>query len=167
MNHHRKLVLSSLVAIVSCLAISCSQEEYGPCSIPDTTAHRTACSPIGDAKTATCAADYVFDCESMICGRYDSSDAFCTHRCVPKESECGGKNPEHCKCPAGKDCVSECPDGAACVEWIAGTGAYYCLPQDKGCKSGYSYAEGDVCKTTAATPSPDPKTSTSGKETNK
>ena len=74
--------------------MACSPEEYGPCSIPNTKAHTVACSPVGAAAaedtfaTATCAVDYVFDCDSLICGIYQSSDPFCTHRCLPSASEC-------------------------------------------------------------------------------
>ena len=83
-------VLRSLgILFISALCLSaCSPEEYGPCSIPNTKAHAVACSPMGNSATATCAADFVFDCDSLICGIYQSSDPFCTHRCVPTEKEC-------------------------------------------------------------------------------
>ena len=132
MSRHFFAGLGMVVGFAVCLN-ACNPEEYGPCSIPDTTAYKQACSPQGDQKTATCAADYVFDCDSLICGRYDSSDAFCTYRCEPNASECNRPdNPDLCKCPAGRKCKSTCPEGAACVEWIPGTSNYYCLPASKG-----------------------------------
>jgi hypothetical protein len=131
MSRHFFAGLGMVIGFAVCLN-ACNPEEYGPCSIPDTTAYKQACSPQGDQKTATCAADYVFDCDSLICGRYDSSDAFCTYRCVPNADECNHKDPKMCECPAGKKCKSSCPEGAACVEWIPGTSNYYCLPASKG-----------------------------------
>lgn len=113
---------------------ACSPEEYGPCSIPNTRAHRAACEPTGEDNVATCRADYVFDCDSLICGIYSGSDPFCTRRCTPTIEECNTKdNPEYCTCPEGKTCVAEgqCPEAASCVEWIKGTSEYYCLPNDK------------------------------------
>ena len=128
MNKHLLAGLGLAVGFAACLN-ACNPEEYGPCSIPDTTAYKQACSPQGEQKTATCAADYVFDCDSLICGRYESSDAFCTYRCIPDSKTCSGN---FCGCPAGKKCKETCPEGAACVEWIPGTSNYYCLPADKG-----------------------------------
>ncbi len=128
MNKHFLAGLGLAVGFAACLN-ACNPEEYGPCSIPDTTAYKQACSPQGEQKTATCAADYVFDCDSLICGRYESSDAFCTYRCIPDSKTCSGS---YCGCPAGKKCKETCPEGAACVEWIPGTSNYYCLPADKG-----------------------------------
>ncbi len=137
-------VLRSLgILFISALCLmACTPEEYGPCSIPNTRAHKTACSPIGNSQTATCAADYVFDCDSFICGIYQSSEPFCTHRCIPTAAECTSA-PEFCeKCPDGYSCKGkgECPEGAACVEWIKGTAAYYCLPQDIGFDSAQKVA---------------------------
>ena len=128
MNKHLFGSLGIVLGLAACMN-ACSPEDYGPCSIPDTSAHRAACSPQGENKTATCAADYVFDCDSLVCGRYESSDAFCTYRCTPPASRCTG---EFCKCPEGKNCKETCPGEAECVEWIPGTGNYYCLPADKG-----------------------------------
>ena len=131
------------------MASACSPEEYGPCSIPNTVGHQVACSPIGSAKTATCAADYVFDCDSFICGIYESSSPFCTHRCVPSESECNTPDKkEFCERPKGKNCKTKCPEDAASVEWIKGTSAYYCLP-----------TEYQVVKSTASTSEPNTSTS--------
>ena len=124
------------VGTALCLC-ACSPEEYGPCSIPDTSAHCAACKPQGDSKTATCTADYVFDCDSMICGRFDNSAAFCTYRCNPTAEECNSTNPDNCKWADSVKAKDKCPDGAACVEWTPGTGAYYCLPQEKGCSANY------------------------------
>ena len=125
-----------ILFVSSLCLMACSPEEYGPCTIPTTTAHRVACEvpKDGDEKTATCAADYTFDCDSLICGIYQSSEPFCTHRCLPKKSECTSSK----GCTAkeldstGLSYKTECPDGAACVEWIKGTSRYYCLPADKG-----------------------------------
>ena len=122
--------LGILIGMAACLT-ACSPEEYGPCSIPNTKAHTVACAPTGASSTATCAVDYVFDCDSLICGIFESSDAFCTHRCVPSADECNNKaHPEFCKCPEGKDCKSTCPENGHCVEFIRGTSAYYCMPDD-------------------------------------
>ncbi len=133
------IALRSLgILFVSALCLmACSPEEYGPCSIPNTKAHTIACSPVGDARTATCAANYVFDCDSTICGIYQSSEPFCTHRCLPSASECTssvGCTKEELDA-TGFNYKSSCPEGAACVEWVKGTAAYYCLPADKGSAS--------------------------------
>ncbi len=126
--------------------MACSPEEYGPCSIPNTKAHTVACSPVGAAAaedtfaTATCAVDYVFDCDSLICGIYQSSDPFCTHRCLPSASECTsavGCTKKELD-DSGVAYKESCPEGAACVEWIKGTAAYYCLPSSKGSAGSYS-----------------------------
>lgn len=134
-------VLRSLgILFVSSLCLAaCTPEEYGPCSIPNTKAYINACAPQGNMATATCTADMVFDCDSLICGIYESSSPFCTHRCVPTEDECkaSGHDSDYCKkyreCPEGYSCVKEgeCPEDAACVEWVKGTAAYFCLPKEK------------------------------------
>lgn len=135
-------VLHSLgfLLILAGLLSACSPEEYGPCSIPSTSAHKAACAPQGENQVATCTADYVFDCDSLICGIYSNSSAFCTHRCVPTKEEClkSGIDPSKCteehylKCPAGASCKSPCPEDARCVEWVKGTAAFYCLPAEYG-----------------------------------
>lgn len=146
-----KNILRALgVAIISAVCLSaCTPEEYGACTIPNTTAYKTACrdtvvtSDDGKSTTtkqATCTADYVFDCDSMLCGVYEGSSPFCTRRCIPSDCTCKGQENCLCDCPAGKNCEDECPDGAACVEWIAGSGSYFCLPEDKGCKDGFNYS---------------------------
>lgn len=123
--------LGILILSAVCLC-ACSPEEYGPCSIPDTTAHKAACAPQGESKTATCTADYVFDCDSLVCGIYNSSSPFCTHRCVPTDDECTS-DPQFCQeCPDGYSCKDKgkCPEDAKCVEWVKGSAAYYCLPKE-------------------------------------
>lgn len=122
----RKLSLG--IAVISCFALaalstSCSPEEYGPCSIPKTVALKQACF---SGASPTCTSDYVFDCDSLLCGVYQGSAPFCTHRCVPATCPAG----QDCSCPAGKDCKTACPEGAACVEWVRKSTAYYCLPQE-------------------------------------
>ena len=132
-----------LIVSAACF-VACTPEEYAPCSIPNTTSHKAACAPMGDSRTATCVADYVFDCDSLMCGIYNSSAPFCTQRCIPTKAECeanatdkakctneGSNGVSYLKCPEGKDCVNVCPDGAACVEWTPGTGGFFCLPNDK------------------------------------
>lgn len=104
-------------------------EVYHSCKIPDTKAHKVACSPY-NGKPGTCAVDYVFDCDSQICAIYEDSDPFCTYRCQPTSTECNSDNPDYCKCPEGKECKKTCPQGAHCIEYIKGTSAYYCLPDD-------------------------------------
>ena len=122
--------LGILIGMAACLT-ACSPEEYGPCSIPNTKGHTVACTPTGGSSTATCAVDYVFDCDSLICGIYDSSEAFCTHRCEPSQNECNSPaHPEYCKCPEGKSCKTTCPENGHCVEFIRGTSAYFCMPDD-------------------------------------
>ena len=134
-------VLRSLgILFVSSLCLAaCTPEEYGPCSIPPTKAYINVCASQGKMATATCAADYVFDCDSLICGIYESSSPFCTHRCVPTLAECkaAGHDDDYCtkyrSCPEGYSCQNEgeCPEEADCVEWVKGTAAFYCLPKDK------------------------------------
>lgn len=139
--------------------VACTPEEYAPCSIPNTTSHKTACAPMGDSRTATCTADYVFDCDSLICGIYNSSAPFCTQRCIPTVDECkmnvtdeakctesgDSRGVSYLKCPANADCVSTCPEGAACVEWTPGTGGFFCLPADKGGPVTNASGEGNSC----------------------
>lgn len=129
-----------ILVVAAAMLTACSPEEYGPCSIPDTTAHKAACAPKGENNVATCTADYVFDCDSLICGIYADSNAFCTHRCVPTKDEClaAGIAESDCtetkylRCPDGASCKSKCPEEARCVEWIKGTAAFYCLPDEYG-----------------------------------
>lgn len=146
-------VLRSLgILFISALCLTaCSPEEYGPCSIPNTKAHRLACSPMGNSGTATCTADYVFDCDSLICGIYQSSEPFCTHRCIPTAAECTSDKKFCEKCPDGFDCKGpgQCPEGAACVEWIKGTAAYYCLPAEQGFDSAQKAPSDSSSKTEA------------------
>ncbi|MCL2326152.1 MAG: hypothetical protein FWC40_06635 [Proteobacteria bacterium] len=132
MNH---LASFGLVIALGMGLSACAPEEYGACSIPNTTAHQTACRPTASG-AATCTADYVFDCDSLICGIYNGSDPFCTRRCVPTATECNASNPEFCECPAGRDCVTTCPQQAACVEWIRGRSEYFCLPRETQFPSG-------------------------------
>jgi cysteine-rich repeat protein len=81
----------------------------------------------------------------MICGKFENSAAFCTHRCNPSADECNSSNPDNCKWGEGVKVVDKCPEDAACVEWTPGTGAYYCLPQEKGCSSNYyNYSSSDL-----------------------
>ena len=129
LNVLRNLGILFVSAICFC---ACSPEEYGPCTIPSTSAHRAACAPQGTNNIATCTADYVFDCDSLICGIYSNSKAFCTHRCVPTADECTSSDPKYCECPEGYDCKGqgECPEDARCVEWVKGSAAYYCLPKE-------------------------------------
>ena len=145
-----------LLVSAACFA-ACTPEEYGPCSLPNTTGLRVACAPMGESKTATCTADYVFDCDSLICGIYNSSTPFCTQRCIPNEVECkktvtdeakctvegDSKGVSYMKCPEGKNCVETCPEGAACVEWTPGTGGFFCLPNDKRGQGNYTPSTGN------------------------
>ena len=126
-----------MAAVAAACLCACSPEEYGACSIPDTSAHAAACQPKKAGEKATCTADYVFDCDSLICGKFESSAPFCTYRCNPSSDECNASQPDLCKWPDSVNAKSSCPEGAACVEWTPGTGAYYCLPVDKGCSSNY------------------------------
>ena len=159
-------ILGMAVGTALCLC-ACSPEEYGPCSIPDTSAHRAACKPADGAKTATCTAEYVFDCDSLICGKFENSPAFCTYRCNPEPEFCNAPKPagdsdftkssnwysEKCKWPANVNAKDKCPDDAVCVEWTPGTGAYYCLPKEKGCSANYTgYDSSDpVCGRSSST----------------
>lgn len=134
-----------ILLISAACFVACTPEEYAPCSIPNTSGHKAACAPLGESKTATCTADYVFDCDSLLCGIYNSSSPFCTYRCIPTKEECeaavsdekkctpegDSKGISYVKCPEGYDCITECPNGAACVEWTSGTGSFFCLPADK------------------------------------
>ena len=142
-----------LIGLAACTT-ACTPEEYGPCSIPNTKAHTVACSPTGASKTATCAVDFVFDCDSRICGIYDSSDAFCTHRCEPTisdncmQNECESADKEYCKCPDDvKNCKKpgSCPDGGHCVEFIKGTSMYYCMPDDMYIEKGLDKKKASLC----------------------
>ena len=159
-------ILGMAVGTALCLC-ACSPEEYGPCSIPDTAAHRAACKADknSDSKTATCAAEYMFDCDSLICGKFENSPAFCTYRCNPEPEHCNASHDlkdkegntydkfdkesrwyaENCAWDSKKDSKDVCPEGAVCVEWVPGTGDYYCLPEDKGCSSNYTYGSESAC----------------------
>ena len=140
----RCLALAAVVFAVS----ACSPEEYGVCSIPKSSASiASACGfaqapegatqeeikAIEDAnKVASCAIDFIFDCDSLLCGVFRGSDAFCTYRCRPPK--CNGSNGDYkstgvygCDCDA-RGCKDECPGTATCVEWVPGTAEYYCLP---------------------------------------
>ena len=49
-----------------------------------------------------------------------------------------GKNTKKELDDSGVAYKESCPEGAACVEWIKGTAAYYCLPSSKGSAGSYS-----------------------------
>ncbi len=146
---HKILVLGIMMS--SCLTMACSndsQEEpdddvmdeasielnnqiYVSCSIPDKKAYKVACSAIG-SKPVICAVNYVMECDSNICGIYNGSDSFCTYRCLPSRKECTtdvGCTKKDLDM-AATSYVEKCPGKAACVEWISGTAAYYCLPRN-------------------------------------
>lgn len=144
-------MLAVVMGAAVCMS-ACAPEEYGACTMPSTTSHKSACNPKKAGEKATCYADFVFDCDSLICGRFENSAAFCTHRCNPTPEECNAwrdvdtytsfdKNSDwykdNCKWPEGTKVKDGCPENAACVEWTPGTGAYFCLPVDRGCSSNY------------------------------
>ena len=139
---HLKLFGSIAIMVGLALGLAaCSPEEYGVCSIPNTSKARAACSATQD-QAATCVIEHIFDCDSLLCGVYNNDGPYCTRRCVPefcynlpikdnKGKITGYKTPEEVQstdadgnpitilkcgnqdvsCPAGKDCVTKC-DGA-------------------------------------------------------
>lgn len=132
------------IAIMFGLALglsACSPEEYGVCSIPNTSKARSACSATQD-QAATCVIEHIFDCDSLLCGVYNNDGPYCTRRCVPdvcynlpikdkqgkitgyeaptktETTDANGKTitivkcgTQDVSCPAGKNCVDKC-DGA-------------------------------------------------------
>jgi len=128
---HTKFISSIALTIALGLGLSaCAPEEYGVCSIPNTSKYQSSCSST-DGTAPTCVVEYVFDCDSLLCGKYNGDGPYCTYRCVPTEAQCKADGNTDCTCPEGKDCESSCPDGGACVEWTKGSSAYYCVkPSD-------------------------------------
>lgn len=102
------------------LTSACGPEEYGPCTLPRSEALNDACSSQtseGEAGVPTtktnpsCVIDFVFECESQLCGTFNGSDAFCTERCLGEGD-------------------TACPKNGTCLEWVPGLGEYFCVPSD-------------------------------------
>lgn len=118
MNSGRPIVwklrtLAILFALFS-IGLACTPEDYGPCTLPSSEALNEACSPSGGddntTASASCVVDFVFECESQLCGTYQGSEPFCTVRCT--------------------DPTDVCPGKGTCVEWIPGLGEYFCVPPE-------------------------------------
>lgn len=138
---HLKLFGSVALMLGLALGLSaCSPEEYGVCSIPNTSKARAACSATQD-QAATCVIEHIFDCDSLLCGVYNNDGPYCTRRCVPSlcynlpKRDANGKiigyeepvreetvddqgnsvvklkcGTQDVSCPPGKTCVDTCPD---------------------------------------------------------
>ena len=112
------LVLASALLLVA--GIACDPEDYGPCTLPRSEALNEACEAShsdGDETTPAtdsspnCVVDFVFECESQLCGTYNGSDPFCTSRCNDAAD-------------------TACPKGGACLEWVPGLGEFFCVPPE-------------------------------------
>ena len=107
----RYLALGSSALLIALALSACTPEDYGPCTLPSSEALDEACSPSSeDGAAASCVVDFVFECETQLCGTYDGSDPFCTERCEPDGDPC--------------------PKDGVCLEWVPGLGEYYCVPQE-------------------------------------
>ena len=133
-NGNQKLLIPLLIALIAMLS-ACANEEYAACSIPKTAALKEACyvpdnyNPndeltSGSINLPTCASDNVFDCDSRLCAVFIGSKPFCTKPCTP--AQCPFDDPNLCKC-TGKKCVTSCPDGGACLQFVGSE--FYCVPQ--------------------------------------
>ena len=113
------LTLAFVIGAVALLSTACDPGPYGACTLPSSEALDEACNPqqggeeegVETEASASCVIDFVFECESQLCGTFQGSDPFCTERCVD-----------------GND--TSCPQGGACVEWVPGLGEFYCVPTD-------------------------------------
>ncbi len=135
MSKFKALASVALTLAIGVAVSACAPEEYGVCTIPSTSKSRAACIA-NESQAATCVVQYVFDCDSFLCGIYNDDGPYCTRQCEPSDDECreagyvnedGTVNRALCDCPEGKDCVSGCPEGGKCVEWTKGTSAFYCV----------------------------------------
>lgn len=131
MSKFKALASIALFIAIGAAVSACAPEEYGVCTIPSTPKTRAACVAT-ETQSATCLIEYVFDCDSMLCGIYNDEGPYCTRQCVPSADACKKAGYDDCSCPPGKTCVDSCPDGGACIEWTKGTSAFYCVkPADK------------------------------------
>ncbi|MDX9722557.1 MAG: hypothetical protein RBU37_17555 [Myxococcota bacterium] len=117
--------IALLAVTIASLSVACAPEEYGACTLPQSEAIADACKPpkenaTGSQSASSCVVDFVFECESKLCGTFKGSDPFCTLRCTPESEDCGD------------NCVGNppCPKGGSCLEWVPGLGTYYCVPTD-------------------------------------
>src|SRR5690606_9468891 len=116
----KALQFLSLALIAGCgLVLSaCDPGPYGPCTLPSSEALDEACNPEsseGENETtasASCVIDFVFECESQLCGTFQGSDPFCTERCQGLGD-------------------TSCPENGVCLEWVPGLDDYYCVPRDQ------------------------------------
>lgn len=68
-----------LVVAAGVAMIGCGDDLYGECSI-DADSHEQ-CVDDGDGERVSCIVDQHLECETGTCGRYNSSDPFCTMEC--------------------------------------------------------------------------------------
>ncbi len=137
----RGVGLGVLLVMVLFLLQGCAAEEYGPCTLPRSEALDEACKVSSDGSGATnaasCSVDFVFECESQLCGIFQGSDAFCTYRCVPERENpaecCNPLDTNECGplfCVGGGEGTKECPKGGRCLEWVPGIGEFLCVPKE-------------------------------------
>ena len=126
MSHIKFLVSIGLIMGLGLGLSACAPEDYGVCTIPNTSKHKAACNST-DGTAATCVVEYVFDCDSLLCGKHNGDGPYCTERCVPSAEKCAADGNTDCSCPEGKNCTETCPENGSCEEWTKGTSAYYCV----------------------------------------
>lgn len=111
-----ELLLLLVMALAALVATACDPGPYGACTLPSSEALDDACSSGGSSSgeteaSSSCVIDFVFECESQLCGTFRGSDPFCTERCSGPTD-------------------TSCPQSGVCLEWVPGLGEYYCVPQD-------------------------------------
>lgn len=103
------------------MALGCNPEPYGPCTLPSNDTIKQACTGSGEdggdggavtTSEASCVVDFVFECESQLCGTYQGSNPFCTERCEGPDD-------------------TGCPQGGTCIEFVPTTGQFYCVGPDQ------------------------------------
>ena len=133
--HSRKMqsvtpLFTAAILVAGLLVIGgCQPEPYGSCSLPRSSVLDQACktqTTTGEGEQANteskrnCVVDFVFECESRLCATYAGNSPFCTERCSDAKGNNDGTIDQY-------DDAS-CPDGGACVEFVPGTGDFYCIP---------------------------------------
>lgn len=104
------LVFTGALAVLSLVVFTgCADDLYAPCDL-DPNSQDPAVQLCGSDEGGTdksCVVESQAQCDTLICGRFNGSSAFCTKRCSAD---------------------SDCPSGI-CTEFVFQSGAKYCVEE--------------------------------------
>lgn len=105
------LVISGVLALASLTILSgCADDLYASCNLPDDSEDPAVrfCGS-NDGADKSCVVENQPQCDTLVCGRFNGSQPFCTKRCTDD---------------------SDCPAGI-CTEFVFQSGAKYCVEESQ------------------------------------